>query len=147
MVCFPAIWRISALEMVISRSHCQDRWSDSAYRAIPTDHLFDSLIVHEMAHAFFGNTKCGLETCRAGHEYIAYAMQLSSLPERSRALFLAEFPSRGNVDLNKLSDFYLDLMPESFAADAWRHFSEAAHGCSFIGDVVSGQVTFSSEFE
>ncbi len=129
------------------RALAENLAKESAYRVIPTDHLYDSFVVHELAHAFFAKTKCGLETCRAGHEYIAYAMQLDSLPEKSRALFLAEVPSQGNVDFDKFSDFYHDLMPESFAVDAWRHFSEPGHGCEFIGDILSGEVSFSSDYE
>ena len=120
---------------------------DSAYRALPQGHLFNSFVVHEMAHAFFAKTRCGLDTCRAGHEYIAYAMQFYSLEEGSRALFLANFPSQDRIHFGKFSDFYHDLMPESFAADAWRHFSEPGNGCDFIGKVVSGDVIFSTEFE
>ena len=120
---------------------------DSGYRAIPSEHLFNSFVVHEMAHAFFGRTRCGLETCRAGHEYIAYALQLESLPEEQRTLFLAEFPSRGNVEIGIFNDFYHDLMPERFAVDAWRHFSQPGFGCSFINDILLGQVTFPSEAE
>lgn len=120
---------------------------DSAYRALPKDHLFDSFVVHEISHAFFAKTRCGLDTCRVGHEYIAYAMQMASMQESSRVLFLANFQSQDGIDFGELSNVYHDLMPESFAVDVWRHFSAPGNGCDFIGKIVSGEVTFSSEFE
>lgn len=120
---------------------------NSVFRALPTEQLFDSIVVHELTHAFFVETECGLQTCRAGHEFIAYAMQLDYLPEKSRALLLAAFPSRESVNLSMFSDFYLDILPERFAVDAWRHFAAPGNGCDLIGDIVSGKVTFPSEFE
>lgn len=120
---------------------------DSAYRVLPTDQLFASFIVHEITHAFFVETECGLETCRAGHEYIAYAMQLDFMPDDSRALLLAQFPTQDIVDFGKFSDFYHDLMPEEFGVDAWRHFAASGNGCDLIGEIMSGTVVFSPEYE
>lgn len=74
-------------------------------------------------------------------------MQLNYLPERSRALLLAAFPSQYSVDLGKFSDFYLDIKPARFAVDAWRHFSAAGNGCDLVGEIVSNEVTFPAELE
>ena len=139
--------RQDKISVVLPKSLHLTLADDSAYRAIPSDQLFESIVFHELAHAFFAKTECGLQTCRAGHEYIAFAMQLASLPSESRSGFLDVYPSESDVELADFSERNLDLAPERFAADAWRHFSSPDVGCEFIKTILSGEVTFPSENE
>lgn len=121
--------------------------AQSAYRKIPAEEFFDSIIVHELTHALFLETNCGLETCLAGHEYIAYAMQLDALSSESRKAFLEALPAEVPVDLAWFSSDRLHETPEVFAAGAWRHFAQPDKGCAFVGALLSGESTFPSVFE
>lgn len=128
--------------------HLTDRLADdSAFRALPLAHLFESIIVHELTHAFFARTICGQETCLAGHEYVAFAMQLESLPTRSRELLLDAHPAIATIELGWFDDTRLRETPDVFAVNAWRHFSQAKNGCNFLAGLLSGEIVFPSELE
>lgn len=120
---------------------------DSPFRAIPLTHLFESIIAHELTHAFFAMSICGQETCLAGHEYLAFAMQIESLPTRSRELLLETHPATGPIELSWFNDTRLRETPDVFALNAWRHFSQVGNGCNFVEGLVLGEIVFPSEFE
>ena len=117
--------------------------SNSAYREIETERLFDSIVVHELAHAIFTNTPCGMETCLAGHEYISFALQFWSLEAHDREAL----PSSSVVGMEWFTDERLTETPEVFAANAWLHFSQPGFGCGFIRAIVAGDAVFPSEHE
>ena len=121
--------------------------SKSAYRKIDTGRLFDSIVVHELAHAFFTNTPCGMETCLAGHEYISFALQFWSLMPQDREAIIEALPSSSMVGTEWFTDERLLQAPEVFAANAWLHFSQPDFGCGFIRSIVAGDVVFPSEHE
>jgi len=120
---------------------------DSAYQYVPNIEYFDSIVVHELAHALFLSTPCGQETCLAGHEYLAYALQLQSMSSVARNSILNALPAEEPIDLTWFTDSRLRETPEVFAANAWRHFSQDGYGCNFISRIVSGEAVFPSEFE
>lgn len=120
---------------------------DNAFRMLPDDHLFASIVVHEMAHAFIVPTECGMRICRPAHEYISYAMQIDSLPEDSRDSLLSAFPATPDRDLSYFSMFLLEIAPERFAVEAWRHFSQPGNGCEFIESILTEDTQFPSEYE
>ena len=115
---------------------------DNAYRLLPRDQLFESLIVHEMTHAFFAKTDCGQHTCAAGHEYIAYALQLESMSASARQILLDAYPLHGELAFEAFNDTYLAIAPVRFATNAWRHFSTPGNGCDFIRKIIDGEVEF-----
>ena len=121
--------------------------SESAYREIEADRLFDSIVVHELAHAFFSNTPCGLETCLAGHEYISFALQFWSLEAHDRYAIIEALPSSSLVGLEWFTNERLMEAPEVFAANAWLHFSQPGFGCTFVSKIVAGDAVFPSEHE
>ena len=119
----------------------------SAYLKIAPEQLFESIVVHELTHAYFHNTRCGMETCLAGHEYIAYAMQFQTLSTQDRNALIDALPASIPVELEWFTDERLNETPELFAANAWRHFSRPGMGCAFVRDIVAGDAVFPSEFE
>jgi len=120
---------------------------DSAYRAIPVMHFFESIVFHELAQALFLETSGGRETSLAGHEYIAYAMQFESMPATARDLLLDTIPPSGPFELAWFTEARLHETPEVFAVNAWRHFSQESHGCDFVTKIVLGKVVFPSDLE
>ena len=120
---------------------------DSVYRNLQPDHLYDSLIVHEMTHALLAKTYLGLQLGIAGHEYIAYALQLELMPAKTRQILLDAYPPRFELEFGAFDETYLARAPVRFATNAWRHFSMAGHGCTFIQKIIEGDVEFPSNEE
>ncbi|TYC62516.1 hypothetical protein FMN52_01805 [Marinobacter sp. BW6] len=84
--------------------------------------IWQSFIAHEVAHAVaqanFRLAKPGL----AAHEYIAYVVQLATLPKETSEELLERFdnsPFRHERQINRV---FLELDPEVFAVKAYRHY-------------------------
>ena len=105
--------------------------------------MFQSLLVHELSHAFLDQVECTRTRCVAEHEYVAYAMQLSFLPEEARMTLLGTSEDGldpAPVPEESLNDFTALLDPVHFANRVWRHFSQPENGCDFIRRIQSGEV-------
>lgn len=101
--------------------------------------LIRSLIVHELSHALFDQMSIGSARSAANHEYVAYAMQLASLPADQRQLLLDAHPVTGPISEMELNEFIAAMAPFQFASKVWAHFSTPENGCAFIGKLVSGK--------
>lgn len=112
---------------------------DSIWARIAPKALFDSLIVHELAHAFLDQTECAGIPCHADHEYIAYALQIDSLSPANRTRLLEGHRVRLPVDPMGLNDFTAAADPDYFAQGAWLHFSAPGNGCDFVRDLLEGR--------
>jgi len=62
----------------------------SVYRRLPAAELHYSLIVHEVGHAIV-HQNLSLPPCRPVHEYVAGLLQVSSMSDASRRIFLESF--------------------------------------------------------
>lgn len=114
----------------------------SAFAPLPPDLYFRSLVVHEMSHALMDQAECrAADFCDADLEYVAYAMQLQSLPEEARAKVLDFRDVPEDPDPARLNDFLLWMKPDIFALYAWAHFSAPGNGCAFVGKLVSGEAS------
>lgn len=84
--------------------------------------MWQSFIAHEVAHAVaqanFRVSKPQLEA----HEYIAYVVQIATLPEALRQQLLVEFDSQAFQHERQISQIFLQLAPEVFAVKAYRHY-------------------------
>lgn len=54
--------------------------------------------------------------------YIAYVVQLATLPETFREQLLAEFDNPAFQHERQMSRIFLQMAPEVFAVKAYRHF-------------------------
>ncbi len=97
--------RISIVEEVepncVAQFHCNDNWieilaplimderrdSEGAFGFLPIDAYYQSIVVHELAHAAYQIVPCPYQTCVATSEYVAYAMQVMSLELDDRMEF------------------------------------------------------------
>lgn len=96
---------------------------DSVLRDIPREALFDSLVVHELAHAALAQQPCAAPPCLAEHEYVAYAMQMQALAPEHRAIVTDAARGLDRVTEERLNEFIAVAAPDTFAAWAWTHFS------------------------
>ncbi|WP_175566881.1 DUF6639 family protein [Rhodovulum sp. ES.010] len=111
---------------------------DSIRRRIAPEALFDSLIVHELVHAFLDQSDCQRQPCLTEHEYIAYALQIDTLNPADRRAILESHRITDPADPRRLNDFMLAAAPDHFAQAVWLHFSQPGNGCAFVGDLVRG---------
>lgn len=117
---------------------------DSSFAGLAPDLYFDSLVTHEMAHALMDQALDGAPRCSADAEYIAYAMQLDSLPDSASAMVYAGTRDDGPVPADSLNAFVLFMNPDLFARLAWGHFAAPGNGCDVITDILSGARTFAT---
>lgn len=118
---------------------------DHPFARLEPSLLFQSLLVHELSHAFLDQAECTRNRCVAEHEYVAYAMQLWLLPEDARMAVIGgpEKQDPGPVAQESLNDFAALLDPLLFASRVWQHFSQPENGCDFIRRIESGEVDLS----
>lgn len=107
-----------------------------AFRRLPEDEYYRSVIVHELTHAFSHQSHPKKFT-RVAHEYLAYAFQIASLSEegRSSVLGASQLPKANGLDV--VDEVALLFGPSQFATRSYRHFSRPENGCSFIDRMIN----------
>ncbi|SLN39936.1 hypothetical protein ROJ8625_01877 [Roseivivax jejudonensis] len=121
------------------------RRPDRAFATVPDGAYFDSVIVHELTHAAYDAVPCPFTHCVATTEYVAYAMQIRSLPPGARAAFEAASEIDHDIARDELNAMYYAFAPDRFAQKAWLHFTQREDGCALIGQVMDGAVFFDQE--
>lgn len=109
---------------------------------VPVADLYRSVVAHELAHAIFHDNTEHLDLPQTAHEYVAYAVQISTLPESVRATALQSDAKAARSNLFSFSQFLLAADPERFALIAWEHFNRPENGCAFLRSVVEGKAHF-----
>ena len=115
--------------------------AESVFATLDAEEYYDSLIVHELAHALMEQAECSAPRCDADKEYVAYAMQFLSLPDSAQAALLSWRDQPGEVPKGQLNDFLLWMKPDVFAFKAWSHFASLEDGCAFVSELVDGTAT------
>jgi len=111
----------------------------SMFSTIEKDPYFESVVVHEMAHALFEQSACERTKCAENHEYVAHAMQMAWLPVADRERLVATFPVEYPIDPLRLNAFMVALAPDRYAATVWQHFSLPENGCAIVGRLLAGE--------
>lgn len=114
----------------------------SIYRKLPMRDVYDSLIIHEVTHAILREHVGRRRLPVAAHEYVAYAIQVASMPRATRRLFLAALPAQTPRSFAPFNDVYLGMSPLRFAANAYRHLFRNKRYCETIQHVASGEANF-----
>lgn len=118
---------------------------EGPFFAVSTEALYDSIVVHEMAHAAYDDGNCPFATCPVAAEYIAYVMQVRSLPDSDRDAFEAATQIDTSSARSYLSATMLAMSPQRFAAAAWAHFLRQASPCGYIEAIAAGDVVLDRE--
>jgi len=125
---------------VLSPSAIVDIWNDdSAFLGIDITTFFKSAIIHELAHAATDDIPCPFASCMARDEYIAYAMQVLSLPPDALSAFEETSPIDRLISTDELSPAIMFMAPNLFTQKVWAHFQQHDDGCAFIGQLVRGE--------
>ena len=120
----------------------EKRDANGAFGFLPIEEFYESVIVHELAHAAFDKVPCPLETCLATNEYVAYAMQVKSLSPTARSSFTANSTFDRRITIGEINATLLLIAPDVFKRKVWAHLSQQDDRCGFIGEISSGAVFF-----
>jgi len=114
----------------------------SPYSGVPAAALYDSLIVHELAHAYVARVAPRGAQYPMAQEYVSYVLQLSVMPTAAREVLLERFPNSAPVKASELNLFVAQAAPVRFGVKAWRHFVQPDSGCDTLHRVLSGEAVF-----
>ncbi|WP_306418707.1 DUF6639 family protein [Aliiroseovarius pelagivivens] len=135
----------SRIEMLTPSAMSHQRSKDGAFSFVEDGIFFRSVVVHELAHAVMDPVPCPFDDCIVADEYIAYAMQVMSLPPSLQKKF-GERPSAGQpVSRDKLSELMLFMSPDGFAQDVWAHLKQRPDACDYIGKVAGRDILLDRE--
>ncbi|EPX81851.1 DUF6639 family protein [Salipiger mucosus] len=118
------------------------RRPDSLFAPLTDATYFDSIVVHELAHAAYDAVPCPFDSCLAESEYLAYTSQIASLPEADRAAVEAGIPMDTRVTHDAVNDIMLMFAPDRFAQSAWAHLNQREDPCAYTRMVADGRIAF-----
>jgi hypothetical protein len=121
------------------------RSSIGLFSALPTDRLFESVIVHEIAHAAMDNTPCPYQNCVTSSEYFAYSVQLSELSDAEREMVFPEADKNApkkRVLRDQINAMILYMAPDIFIDKVWHHLMERGDVCTQLRGVQDGIIVF-----
>lgn len=141
-----ALFDVDASVVEVLPAHCLvgNPGRLAPFPQLPGEVLFDSLVVHELAHAYAHWTAGEVRLSRVAHEYIAYAVQLDALPAPARLSILEAAGIAAPVEIGSFDEALLNFRPQTFAAMAWLHFTENGGDAAAIRPILAGDVTFYS---
>ena len=100
---------------------------DDAILGLPfDDELHASVFSHEVAHAVLFQHQREVPLSPAAHEYLAYSVQLATLPPAHRRRIVDRFDGAGFTDVAEASTIMLAFDPNHFALKSYLHFRDAA---------------------
>ncbi len=107
--------------------------ADKPIFAIPYDDaLFRSVVAHEVAHAIVEDNFALIKPSRMAHEYIAYIVQLATLPRHLRYQILDHHQVPGFDSELEINPIVYGLDPDVFAVKAYLHYRRPAVGTVFL---------------
>lgn len=104
---------------------------------------FDSIIVHELAHAAYDEVPCPFEKpCVATSEYLAYALQIESLSDADRSAIGLGVVPQVPIARDEITAVLAGWSAPRFAVKAWTHLKQRPDACAYIGMLAAGDLQF-----
>lgn len=94
--------------------------------------LYKSILVHELAHAILWVNKGNQSIARELHEYFAYIIQFTLLPESYRNAIVTASDVRGFSSRDEITIEYYLLNPTRFAVNSYLHFLKNNEGWAYL---------------
>lgn len=101
------------------------------------DELHASVFAHEVTHAVFHQHEARIPLSPAAHEYVAYSVQLTTLPVDHRRRILERFEVSPFTNVDQVSSVILAFDPNGFGIKAYLHFRDAADQHAVLRSLVS----------
>jgi hypothetical protein len=112
---------------VLARSAYSVGKADEGVLGLPLDdHLHASVFAHEVTHAVFHQHEARIPLSPAAHEYVAYSVQLTTLPPDHRRRVLERFKVSPFDNVEQVNGMILAFDPNGFGVKAFLHFQGAA---------------------
>ncbi len=127
------VMRFSNMPAVVART---------PFAELPLPDVYRSLIVHEITHGILHQNSAGRAVHPIASEYLAYAMQIASLPTDVRQGFLSSLPPAKSMNDIVFSDIMLAFNPHLFAARAYQHFIAQEDQCQTVHSLLQGSAAF-----
>ena len=99
--------------------------------------LFRSVVAHEVAHAIADDNFHVEEPTRLAHEYIAYIVQLATMPPHLSGLVSTALPGRAFESEMEINAMIYGLNPDLFAMKPYRHYRSSGVGMAFLQSLLS----------
>ena len=96
------------------------------------DALFRSVVAHEVAHAIAEDNFQIVEPSRLAHEYIAYIVQIATLPPHLRYQIFDHHPVPAFDSEVEINPMVYGLNPDVFAVKSYLHYRKPTVGVAFI---------------
>lgn len=126
---------------VLSPDVMQDaRSPQSIFSDVATNAYFQSIVVHELAHAATYGMPCPFDGCSVGPEYIAYLMQMKSLDPAARAQLTASIDIAAPVSFDGFHPLILMMAPDAFSQRVWAHHHQQDDPCGFVDALIRGDI-------
>lgn len=100
--------------------------------------LYQSFVVHELAHAIAHSAFEIARPSVVAQEYIAYTVQLATMPPALREEILARYRVDAFADESEMSELYYAFDPCVFAVKAYRHFMTLSEPQAFYKRLLTG---------
>jgi hypothetical protein len=124
--------RTDKIQLMSYRSIFEQYSSPTMYGE-PFDRIhYYGAITHEITHAVFHHHSTAEAPGPAPQEYLAHAMQLSSLPEERRNRVLQAHDEAAWESGDAISDIYMALEPGKFAVKSYKHLVTLKDPRNFI---------------
>ncbi len=130
------------IEVLAPGSLSETLGTGSAFAALDEDMIFQSVVAHEVTHAALTHTVRPAILPVEAQEYLAYAVQLSVLPETAVDAAFGPSPDGSALDHGSFNVMILMMAPDAYALRAYAHFQAPEHGCAFVEGLISGLYRF-----
>ena len=115
------------LVKVLARSAYSLGSIDETVLGLPfDDELHASVFAHEVTHAVFHQHEARIPLSYTAHEYVAYSVQVMTLPEDYRRRLLDRFDVSPFTNVHQVNGVMLAFDPNSFGVKAYLHFRDSA---------------------
>ena len=130
---------------IASQAAIAARPAGATQTLVPALDYYSSIAAHVVAHAVFHDATEHLDLPRVAHEYVAYALQIATLPKEARDRLMTAGTVKPASHLYTFSPFLLLADPEQFAILAYSHFSQPVNGCAFLTRIIKREQSFPPE--
>lgn len=110
------------------------------FGTVPDTTIYQSFIVHEVAHAIAHHNFTIANPPPVAHEYIAYVVQIATLPVSVQQKILINFRYGAFENHREINSIYFSLSPENFAIKSYLHFIQPENGRIFLATILSKDI-------
>ena len=110
------------------------------FRLPMNEELYIGFAAHETSHAVIDELTAGRPLSRVAHEYLAYVVQISTMPPAERDTLLHGYDLPAFENPRQISLTYYALDPCAFGVKAYRHYTALPDPAGFVRDLLDGKV-------